>query len=290
MAPRAARDSRLTEDPLAPQQDENSETRHASVERNTGMPDRPPQKVAATEARLQPGEQDAQSSGAATREEQISARPDSTASHARPAPDTRTTALNGEPRPDVGQFQANSADAAKPQSGPHPSHALSGPTASSPLSAPPGQHAAPTPASGDNAAAVPLAGLAVEISARARTGAQRFEIRLDPPELGRIDVRLDVHRDGRVTSHLIVDKVETLDLLRRDALDLERALQQAGLKTSDQSLQFSLRDQSFAGRDGGAEAEARADLVVADSELEVVTASPVYANGLRLGGGLDIHV
>jgi flagellar hook-length control protein FliK len=130
----------------------------------------------------------------------------------------------------------------------------------------------------------------VEISARARTGAQRFEIRLDPPELGRIDVRLDVHRDGRVTSHLIVDKVETLDLLRRDALDLERALQQAGLKTSDQSLQFSLRDQSFAGRDGGAEAEARADLVVADSELEVVTASPVYANGLRLGGGLDIHV
>jgi flagellar hook-length control protein FliK len=39
------------------------------------------------------------------------------------------------------------------------------------------------------AAAVPLAGLAVEIAARAQAGHNRFEIRLDPPELGRIDVR-----------------------------------------------------------------------------------------------------
>ena len=37
---------------------------------------------------------------------------------------------------------------------------------------------------------------------RADAGIKRFEIRLDPPELGRIDVRLDVDRDGKVTSHL----------------------------------------------------------------------------------------
>jgi flagellar hook-length control protein FliK len=67
------------------------------------------------------------------------------------------------------------------------------------------------------AAAVPLAGLAVEIAGKTLAGKNRFEIRLDPPELGRIQVRLDVDRDGHVTSRLIVDRADTLDLLRRDA-------------------------------------------------------------------------
>ncbi len=114
-------------------------------------------------------------------------------------------------------------------------------------------HAAALAAPAASAAAtqpmpVPMAGVAVEIATQALTGKSRFEIRLDPPELGRIDVRLDVDKDGNVTSRLTVERAETLDLLRRDAQQLERALQQAGLKTSDNALQFSLRDQN-AGRD-----------------------------------------
>jgi flagellar hook-length control protein FliK len=45
-----------------------------------------------------------------------------------------------------------------------------------------------------NAAAVPVAGLAVAIAARAQNGSNQFDIRLDPAELGRVDVRLDVDR------------------------------------------------------------------------------------------------
>ena len=101
-------------------------------------------------------------------------------------------------------------------------------------------------AGADNA--VPIAGLAVEIVARSQDGSKRFEIRLDPPELGRIDVRLDVDQTGKVTSRLVVERAETLDLLRRDAPQLERALQHAGLNTEG-GLEFSLRDQSFANRD-----------------------------------------
>ena len=101
--------------------------------------------------------------------------------------------------------------------------------------------AAPTPAP---AATVPVAGLAVEIAAQSNAGRNRFEIRLDPPELGRIDVRLEIDGDGQVKSRLIVERSETLDMLRRDAPQLERALQQAGLKTSDNALEFSLRDQA----------------------------------------------
>ncbi len=52
------------------------------------------------------------------------------------------------------------------------------------------------------AAAVPIAGLTVAIAARAQAGSNQFDIRLDPPELGRIDVRLDVGRDGQVTTHM----------------------------------------------------------------------------------------
>jgi Fe-S oxidoreductase len=71
---------------------------------------------------------------------------------------------------------------------------------------------------------VPIAGLAVEITAHAQTGKNHFEIRLDPPELGRIDVRLDVDSSGNVTSRLVVERAETLEVLRRDAPELQRAL------------------------------------------------------------------
>ena len=92
---------------------------------------------------------------------------------------------------------------------------------------------------------MPVAGLAVEIATRARDGKNRFEIRLDPPELGRIDVRLDIDRQGNVTSRLLVERADTLDLLRRDFGNLERALNDAGLKTDSGSLQFAMRDQGF---------------------------------------------
>ena len=101
------------------------------------------------------------------------------------------------------------------------------------------------------AATVPIAGLAVAIASRAQAGSSQFDIRLDPPELGRIDVRLDVDRDGQVTSHVTVDRADTLQLLQSQQPQLERALEQAGLKTADNGLQFTLRDQSFAGQNGG---------------------------------------
>ena len=139
-------------------------------------------------------------------------------------------------------------------------------------------------------AAVPVAGLAIEIAARAQPGRNRFEIRLDPPELGRIDVRLDVDSSGNVTSRLTVEKAETLDLLRRDAPELERALQQAGLKTGDGGMQFSLRDQSFAGRDDSRQAQAMARVVVPDADLPAIDTTQSYGRTLSRSGGIDIHV
>jgi flagellar hook-length control protein FliK len=135
---------------------------------------------------------------------------------------------------------------------------------------------------------IPISGLAVEIVSRAQDGMRRFEIRLDPPELGRIDVRLDVDRGGNVTSRLTVERAETLDLLRRDAPQLERALQHAGLNTEG-GLQFSLRDQSFANRDQTQ--QNAATLIVPDDEPAAADAARRgYGRLIGLGGGVDIRV
>jgi chemotaxis protein MotD len=163
-----------------------------------------------------------------------------------------------------------------------------------PSSAPHASENAASPATlvsqpGPQPAAIPLSGVAIEIAGKALAGKNRFEIRLDPPELGRIDVRLDVDRDGNVTSRLTVDRPDTLDLLRRDAAGLERALQDAGLKTANNGLQFSLRDQSTNEQQAGTSPGA-AVLVATDESLPSIDVIPQRYRLAGQGGGLDIRV
>ena len=140
-------------------------------------------------------------------------------------------------------------------------------------------------------APVPLSGLALEIAVSARSGKSRFEIRLDPADLGRIDVRVDVDRNGQVTSHLTVEKPETLSMLRQDAPQLQRALDDAGLKTGTGGLQFSLRDQSSSSQNGGNEAGRDAQrLVINDEEISAAVAGRTYGRMLGSGSGVDIRV
>ena len=141
------------------------------------------------------------------------------------------------------------------------------------------------------APSVPLSGLAIEIAGKAQAGNNQFAIRLDPPELGRIEVKLAVDRQGQVTSHLIADRADTLDLLRRDAGGLERALQDAGLKTSSDGLQFSLRDQSFAGQQNGrGQANTAPDATANDSLPALDIAANGYTRYTGRVGGVDIRV
>jgi flagellar hook-length control protein FliK len=141
-------------------------------------------------------------------------------------------------------------------------------------------------------AAVPLNGLAFEIAVSARSGKSRFEIRLDPADLGRIDVRIDVDRNGQVTSHLTVEKPETLSMLRQDAPQLQRALDDAGLRTGNGGLQFSLRDQSSSGQDNGNETGRNAQrLVISDEDtIPAAVAGRTYGRVLGSGSGVDIRV
>ena len=126
-------------------------------------------------------------------------------------------------------------------------------------------------------AAVPLSGLAMEIAASAKSGKSRFEIRLDPADLGRIDVRIDVDRNGQVTSHLTVERPETLSMLRQDATQLQRALDNAGLQTGNSGLQFSLRDQSSSGQNGGNQSNPNAHRLIVSEEDDIPAPSRAAA-------------
>jgi len=93
--------------------------------------------------------------------------------------------------------------------------------------------------------------VAFEVARQFEAGNTRFQIRLDPAELGRIDVKLDLDKHGTVNARLFVERPETLDLMLRDQRALQQALQQAGLDTSKTNLEFSLRQNPFAGADTG---------------------------------------
>ncbi len=144
-------------------------------------------------------------------------------------------------------------------------------------------------ASANASPAIPLSGVAVEIASQALAGNSRFEIRLDPAELGRIDVKLDIDGDGNTTTRVVVERADTLELLKRDANQLERALQQAGLKTSDNAMEFSLRQEAFQQNDEQGPSRS-AQIVLPDDETPVLTQRQSYGRLLGMGGGLDIRI
>jgi flagellar hook-length control protein FliK len=140
------------------------------------------------------------------------------------------------------------------------------------------------------AMAVPIEGVAIEIAAKASEGMKSFEIRLDPPELGRIHVRLDVDRNGELTSRVTADRQDTLDLLRRDAPQLERALNDAGLRTSNNGLQFSLRDQGQGQQQHQQALPNAARLIIPDESLAAELTQRGYYRPAGSAGGIDIRV
>jgi flagellar hook-length control protein FliK len=129
------------------------------------------------------------------------------------------------------------------------------------------------------------------MAATSARGINHFAIRLDPPELGRVDVHLSVGRDGKAEAHLTVDRPDTLALLQRDSGTLHRALRDAGLDLSNNSLNFSLKGQQRQGDGGGASmARTRSlpDAVVA--RAEAANASTPIWNHASDGARLDIRV
>lgn len=135
--------------------------------------------------------------------------------------------------------------------------------------------------------------LAFHIASQFQAGNSRFQIRMDPPELGRIDVRMDVDANGAIHARLTVDRAETLEMLRQDSRLLERALQQAGLDQSKTNLEFSLRQGGADGEPGDADtqtAEGESPQSVPIDETIPIAATLNAYQGMASPSGLNLWV
>lgn len=210
------------------------------------------QAIAATSIRHI--ESETKLNAAATIEEQAGAEqkpaqpaPDAAPKQTTP-PSDRSLVKDGQPAPtpEARPAQPQASAAAAPAS----------PELEAPDGLTLGAPQAQTPTSGTSAAIRPEAALyqrpdaqinlphiAAEISRHVQNGVSRFEIKLNPAELGRIDVRMEVDGSGNVVARLAVERSETLDLLQRDHRALERALADAGLDSAKTELEFSLQQQ-----------------------------------------------
>jgi flagellar hook-length control protein FliK len=74
--------------------------------------------------------------------------------------------------------------------------------------------------------------------AHAPDGAQRLTLRLDPAELGHVQIHIDRPSDAPARVEITVERSETLLLLLRDQPQLQRALDQAGVPSDGRSVTF----------------------------------------------------
>lgn len=102
------------------------------------------------------------------------------------------------------------------------------------------------------------ADIGVEIARAAKGDREDVLIRLDPREMGRIDVRLSFDRDGMLRAVMSADSPAALDMLRRESGDLNRALADAGVRHDAQSFRFDARS-GDQGQDSGFDQGSRRD-------------------------------
>ena len=134
---------------------------------------------------------------------------------------------------------ARGDDAVQPQGLPTPLLGQSVPAAGSrPLSA---QHIYPGHTPPGTVSAQPGRigkEMGVEIARRMSAGQEEMLIRLNPQEMGRIEVRLRFDDSGAVRAVLASESPAALEMLRRDSGDLARSLADAGVRSDAQSFKF----------------------------------------------------
>ncbi len=133
-----------------------------------------------------------------------------------------------------------------------------------------------------------VAQVAVNLAQAVQNGTDRIEIQLKPSNLGTIDVKLDLTRDGKITAAISADRADTLNLLRQNSGELQQALRDAGLQADSGSLSFNLRSdpQAFAQN----ATPTRRDIGTAATPSTAAAAQTASARSRYHAGTLDIEV
>jgi flagellar hook-length control protein FliK len=89
-----------------------------------------------------------------------------------------------------------------------------------------------------------VAALSAEIIKKAGDKATRFDVTLTPDNLGKVDVRIEIARDGSMTASMKFDTAHAAQELRGKANELRQALSDAGFTVSDNALSFDVSSQN----------------------------------------------
>jgi len=148
------------------------------------------------------------------------------------------------------------------------------------------------PQTAQMAAQPDVTALAVQIAAKFDDGNKQFDIRLDPKELGRVDVKLTIDDQGRAQAHLAVEKPQTLDMLQNDRGNLERALKDSGVDLSQNGLNFSLKGQDRQQGDNTPSFRGRSRNLAVTAAIESTSAATAASTNSFAAGNarLDIRV
>lgn len=84
----------------------------------------------------------------------------------------------------------------------------------------------------------------VNITKSAVKGVDKIDISLKPEDLGHIEIKMQLGKDGKLSAHIISSRPETMEALQKEMQSLEKAFNDAGFQTDEGSFSFSYRDQA----------------------------------------------
>ena len=86
----------------------------------------------------------------------------------------------------------------------------------------------------------------VNITKSAIKGVDKIDISLKPEDLGHIEVKMQISKDGKLQAHIISSRPETMEMLQKEMQSLERAFADAGFEMDEGGLTFSFNDRDQA--------------------------------------------
>lgn len=120
--------------------------------------------------------------------------------------------------------------------------------------------------------------VSVQITKALADGLDKIRIQLRPASMGRVDVQIELSRDGHVSAVISADNKHTLDMLKQDSRELQKALQAAGLQTGTGDLTFNLNENGAQGGDGAERQSPRLRAVKEPSLEDLLSAGPEHTD------------
>ncbi|HEX7887628.1 MAG TPA: flagellar hook-length control protein FliK, partial [Phenylobacterium sp.] len=147
-----------------------------------------------------------------------------------------------------------------------------------------------------------VANLAAQILKKLDGKSTRFDVELDPHGLGKVDVRIEIGAQGRITAGMTFDNPQAAADVKARAAELHRALEQAGFDlsggltfdvASDRGQQQQQQNQAWQDQgDAGRAFQGRAFRAALETAGDAADAANQGALRLRRGvnSGLDLRI